>query len=95
MHYLYKYTITYNGEIYNYLEIKEELLKDGYIFRSNTDTEVILASYDKWGEECVAKFNGMWAFAIYDKEKEMILCSRDRFGIKPFYYTEINDKFIF
>lgn len=95
MHYLHRYTITYNGEIYNYLEIKEELLKDGYIFSSHTDTEVILASYDKWGEKCVEKFNGMWAFAIYDNEKEIIFCSRDRFGIKPFYYTEIGDKFIF
>jgi asparagine synthase (glutamine-hydrolysing) len=95
MHFLDKYVITYNGEIYNYLEIKEKLLKDGYIFHSNTDTEVILASYDKWGEECVNKFNGMWAFAIYDKRKNIIFCSRDRFGIKPFYYTEVGDKFIF
>lgn len=95
MHYLDKYSITYNGEVYNYLEIKNELQKDGYIFKSHTDTEVILASYDKWQEECVNKFNGMWAFAIYDKQKEIIFCSRDRFGIKPFYYTEINNKFIF
>lgn len=95
MHYLEKYVITYNGEVYNYLEIKEELLKDGYIFQSHTDTEVILASYDKWGEECVKRFNGMWAFAIYDKQKDIIFCSRDRFGIKPFYYTEINGKFVF
>jgi asparagine synthase (glutamine-hydrolysing) len=95
MHYLEKYVITYNGEIYNYLEIKEALLKEGYIFRSNTDTEVILASYDKWGERCVSKFNGMWAFAIYDKKREIIFCSRDRFGIKPFYYTEVDGKFIF
>jgi asparagine synthase (glutamine-hydrolysing) len=95
MHYLEKYTITYNGEVYNYLEIREELVKDGYKFVSNTDTEVILASYDKWGEECVNRFNGMWAFAIYDKEKEIIFCSRDRFGVKPFYYTQVEDKFIF
>lgn len=95
MHYLDKFTITYNGEVYNYLEIKEELLKDGYKFISDTDTEVILASYDKWGEACVDKFNGMWAFAIYDKVKEIIFCSRDRFGVKPFYYTEVNGKFVF
>jgi asparagine synthase (glutamine-hydrolysing) len=95
MEYLNKYTITYNGEVYNYLEIKNELSKEGYKFHSHTDTEVILASYDKWGEECVNKFNGMWAFAIYDKEKELIFCSRDRFGIKPFYYTEIDDKLVF
>ena len=95
MHYLEKYTMTYNGEVYNYLEIREELIKDGYIFNSNTDTEVVLASYDKWGEECVTRFNGMWAFAIYDRERNSIFCSRDRFGIKPFYYTQVNDKFIF
>jgi len=95
MHYLNKYTITYNGEIYNYLEIKEELLQNGYSFQSNTDTEVILAAYDNWGDKCVSKFNGMWAFALYDKEKEIIFCSRDRFGIKPFYYTETDNKFIF
>ena len=95
MHYLDRYTITYNGEIYNYLELKEELLSFGYQFHSETDTEVILASYDKWGEECVTKFNGMWAFAIYNKQENIIFCSRDRFGIKPFYYTQIEDKFIF
>lgn len=95
MHFLDKYVITYNGEVYNYLEIKEELQKEGYVFHSHTDTEVILASYDKWGAECVNKFNGMWAFAIYDKEKEIIFCSRDRFGVKPFCYTEVNDKFVF
>jgi len=90
-----EYVITYNGEIYNYIEIKTELIKEGYEFKSNTDTEVILASYDKWGENCVNKFNGMWAFAIYDKNKNIIFCSRDRFGIKPFYYTEIDNKFVF
>lgn len=95
MTYLDKYVITYNGEVYNYLEIKEELLKCGYTFYSHTDTEVILASYDKWGENCVNKFNGMWAFAIYDKEKNIIFCSRDRFGVKPFYYTQVDNKFIF
>jgi len=95
MNYLDRYTITYNGEIYNYIEIREELLKDGYKFVSDTDTEVILASYDKWGEECVDRFNGMWAFAIYDRDNEIIFCSRDRFGIKPFYYTEVDEKFIF
>jgi len=95
MHYLDKYTITYNGEVYNYIEIKKELESFGYSFNSHTDTEVILASYDKWGENCVNKFNGMWAFSIYDREKNILFCSRDRFGIKPFYYTEINNKFIF
>lgn len=95
MVYLNKYTITYNGEIYNYLELKKELLDEGYTFSSDTDTEVILASYDKWGENCVSKFNGMWAFSLYDKEKNILFCSRDRFGIKPFYYTEVENNFVF
>lgn len=95
MQYESKYVITYNGEVYNYIEIKEELQKEGYVFHSHTDTEVILASYDKWGEECVNRFNGMWSFTIYDKEKEIIFCSRDRFGVKPFYYTEVDGKFVF
>ena len=95
MHFLDRLTITFNGEIYNYIEIKNELLKKGYSFDSKTDTEVILAAYDYWGEKCVEHFNGMWAFALYDKQKQIIFCSRDRFGIKPFYYTSVNGKFIF
>ncbi|MDN3511636.1 MAG: asparagine synthase (glutamine-hydrolyzing) [Candidatus Jettenia sp.] len=95
MDYSGRYIITYNGEVYNYLEIKEELIKDGYTFKSRTDTEVVLASYDKWGFDCVNRFNGMWAFALYDKERKIIFCSRDRFGVKPFYYTEIDNKFAF
>lgn len=91
MSYLNKYTITYNGEVYNYLELKEILLKDGYSFHSDSDTEVILAAYDKWGVDCVTHFNGMWAFAIFDKEKNIVFCSRDRFGVKPFYYTIVKD----
>jgi asparagine synthase (glutamine-hydrolysing) len=87
--------ITYNGEVYNYLELKEELLTHGYEFKSTTDTEVILAAYDFWGVECVHKFNGMWAFAIFDKKNDKIFMSRDRFGVKPFYYTVINDSFYF
>ncbi len=95
MHYKDKYVITYNGEVYNYIEIKEELIEYGYKFETKTDTEVILSAYDKWGEECVNKFNGMWSFVIHDKEKNILFCSRDRFGIKPFYYTEIDNKLIF
>tara|TARA_B100001057_G_scaffold461842_1_gene514247 strand:- start:5237 stop:7069 length:1833 start_codon:yes stop_codon:yes gene_type:complete len=95
MHYLDRYTIIFNGEIFNYIELKSELLKNNYEFKSETDTEVILASYDLWGKKCVEKFNGMWAFAIYDKEKEEIFLSRDRFGIKPLYYASIDNKFIF
>jgi asparagine synthase (glutamine-hydrolysing) len=78
--------IVYNGEIYNYIEIREELRAKGYTFKSNTDTEVILKAYHKWGEECVHRFNGMWAFAIWNSKDKKLFCSRDRFGIKPFYY---------
>jgi len=95
MHYLDRYTIIFNGEIYNYLELRDELLKNNYEFKSGTDTEVILASYDFWGKNCVEKFNGMWAFAIYDKMQDEIFLSRDRFGIKPLYYCELEKKFIF
>ncbi|KGJ93584.1 asparagine synthase (glutamine-hydrolyzing) [Colwellia psychrerythraea] len=90
-----KYVITYNGEVYNYIELQEELIQHGYTFQSETDTEVILAAYDFWGEECVQKFNGMWSFAIYNKIEDIIFCSRDRFGVKPFFYSEVNNNFVF
>ncbi|MFN4201390.1 MAG: asparagine synthetase B family protein, partial [Fervidobacterium gondwanense] len=75
------YVITYNGEVCNYIELKVELIKDGYVFNTYTDTEVILAAYDKWGRDCVKRFNGMWAFAIYDEKRNEIFLSRDRFGL--------------
>ncbi len=95
MHYLGNYTITFNGEIYNYIEVRQTLIEFGYKFKSKSDTEVILAAYDKWGEECISQFNGMWAFAIHDKKKNIIFCSRDRFGVKPFYYQISKDNFSF
>jgi asparagine synthase (glutamine-hydrolysing) len=95
MTYIERYVITFNGEIYNYLELKEQLGLDGYRFASKTDTEVILAAYDKWGAACVERFNGMWAFALYDKEKKVVFCSRDRFGVKPFYYADTAERFVF
>jgi asparagine synthase (glutamine-hydrolysing) len=95
MMFLEKYWITYNGEIYNYIELKEELLSFGYKFTSDTDTEVILASYDKWGTECLNKFNGMWSFALYDIKNKYIFIARDRFGVKPLYYTNTSSKFVF
>jgi asparagine synthase (glutamine-hydrolysing) len=95
MTYMENYTITYNGEIYNYIELRQELKKLGYSFHSESDTEVIIASYIQWGADCVKKFNGMWSFALFDRIKKHIFCSRDRFGVKPFYYSEINDLFIF
>lgn len=91
----YDLIITYNGEIYNYIELRVELTSLGYFFKTNTDTEVIIAAYKEWGTNCVNKFNGMWAFAIYDKPAEIVFCSRDRYGIKPFYYTLFNDNFYF
>jgi asparagine synthase (glutamine-hydrolysing) len=87
--------IIYNGEVYNYLELKETLKKLGYQFTTNTDTEVILNAYLEWGEDCLNKFNGMWAFAIYNKKTKNVFISRDRYGIKPFYYTITNDSIVF
>lgn len=81
-----RYWITYNGEIYNYRELKQQLQQLGHSFISQSDTEVILAAYAQWGVECLQKFHGMWAFAVYDTEKKEIFIARDRFGIKPLYY---------
>ena len=79
--------IVFNGEIYNYLEIKTELIVRGHTFQTKSDTEVILKAYMEYGDHCVDHFNGMWAFAIYDFRKKRLFCSRDRLGVKPFYYT--------
>ncbi len=76
MQYLNRYVITFNGEVYNHLELRKELEKNGYIFQSHTDTEVIMASYDFWGADCLNKFNGMWAFVIYDRLKDKYFMSR-------------------
>ncbi len=81
-----RYWITYNGEIYNYQEIRSELATFGYSFHTRSDTETILAAYSKWGENCINRFVGMWSFAIYDKISRELFLSRDRYGIKPFYY---------
>jgi len=82
-----RYWITYNGEVFNFAELKKELLTKGFEFKSDTDTEVILASYIAWGKDCLHKFNGMWAFAIWDTQEKELFMARDRFGIKPFYYS--------
>lgn len=89
------YYLVYNGEIYNFQEIRVELEKKGIQFKSNTDTEVLLYSYIVWGPECLHKFNGMFAFAIYDKKKGDIFLARDRIGVKPLYYYYKEGKFIF
>lgn len=87
--------LIYNGEIYNFIELRGELQRLGHVFHSTSDTEVVLESYREWGGECVKRFNGMWAFAIYDRQERSVFCSRDRFGIKPFYYLDTDDEFAF
>ena len=78
--------ICFNGEIYNYRELREDLKAKGYSFRTDSDTEVILAAYQEWGDECVGRLNGMFAFALWDEERGRLFCARDQIGIKPFYY---------
>lgn len=87
--------IVFNGEIYNYIELRSELKKLGYVFKSDTDTEVILYAYKEWGNDCLKRFNGMWAFCILDLENKKLFCARDRLGIKPFYYFADKHSFIF
>lgn len=89
------YIITYNGEIYNYAEIKVELINLGHSFRTNSDTEVILAAYSEWNSNCLTRFRGMFAFAIWDKRNSLLFAARDRFGIKPFYYYMSSENIIF
>lgn len=81
-----RYWIVYNGEVYNYIELREELRNQGYSFSSQSDTEVILTAWDYWGQECLNRFNGMFSFALYDREEQLLYLIRDRFGVKPFYY---------
>jgi asparagine synthase (glutamine-hydrolysing) len=95
MCYADRYWITYNGEIYNYPEIRNELIQKGYSFRSGTDTEVVLAAYAAWGPDCLSRFNGMWAFVIYDAERRELFFARDRFGIKPLHYYRDAEFFVF
>ena len=95
MHYLGRYTIVHNGEIYNYIELKAELTKKGYSFRTETDTEVILAAFHEWKENCLQQFDGMFAFAIWDEQTKELFAARDRFGEKPFYYCSDGQSFFF
>src|SRR6266540_7207139 len=87
--------VTYNGEIYNHVELREELRAKGYRFRSASDTEVLLAAYQEWNEACVTRFNGMFAFAIWDRDRRRLFCARDRMGVKPFYYCWDGARFAF
>ncbi len=90
-----RYTITYNGELYNYLELKDELRSIGYSFKTESDTEVILQSYAEWGEKCVERFNGMFAFGLWDTKSKSLFLARDRYGIKPLYIYRQGDVLIF
>ncbi len=85
-----RYEIVYNGELYNFIELRKELEGLGYRFQNDADTEVILNAYIEWGEECLDRFNGMWAFAVYDRVEKTLFLSRDRFGVKPLFYTELD-----
>jgi asparagine synthase (glutamine-hydrolysing) len=88
-------SLTYNGEIYNYVELRRELEALGHCFESASDTEVVLHAYQQWGEECLAKFNGMWALALADRRRRRLFCARDRLGVKPFYYWFDGQTFAF
>lgn len=90
-----RFVIVFNGEIFNYIELREELAGKGYQFRTGTDTEVLLAAYSEWGVECLDRLNGMWAFVIYDRNTRSSFAARDRYGIKPFYYYSDNERLIF
>jgi asparagine synthase (glutamine-hydrolysing) len=95
MRYQDKYWVVFNGEIYNFIEVREELVQAGYVFTSHSDTEVILAAYDRWGVDCLHKFNGMWAFVLVDCVRQRVFLARDRFGVKPLYYHQAPGVFVF
>lgn len=90
-----RYVMVFNGEIYNYLELRDELIANGHTFRTSGDTEVLLTAFKEWGQDCVNRLNGMWAFIIYDKLAKELFGSRDRFGIKPLYSARVGDTRIF
>jgi len=90
-----RFCIVFNGEIYNYLELQKELRAAGFSFFGTSDTEVILKAYEHWGPDCVTRFNGMWAFALWDAAEQTLFCSRDRFGVKPLYYYRDSRRFCF
>ncbi len=95
MFYNDRYLIVFNGEIYNFIELKKILIEKNYQFKSKSDTEVILAAYDFWGEKSFNLFNGMWGLIIYDLKKNKLVACRDRYGVKPLYYRKIKDSYYF
>ena len=86
-----RYIMVFNGEIFNYIELREELQGKGVIFNTQTDSEVLLNAFIVWGEECLNHFNGMWAFVIYDRKEKKVFAARDRHGIKPFYFLQTTE----
>lgn len=88
-------TVTFNGEIYNHIELRRDLERRGHRFRTRSDTEVLLCAYQQFGAQCVEHFNGQWAFAIWDRSHQRLMLSRDRFGIRPLYYTQVGGQFLF
>lgn len=90
-----RFWVVFNGEIYNYIELREELRSAGYTFRTGSDTEVLLAAYDQWGDTCLNRFDGMWAFVLYDRQKNILFGARDRFGVKPLYFYNDSGYFAF
>ena len=89
------YTIIYNGEIYNFIEIKTKLIAIGFSFSTNSDTEVVLKAFEAYGESCFKMFNGMFAIAIYDAKKDKLIISRDQYGVKPLYFYKDSEKLLF
>ena len=87
--------VIFNGEIYNYVELKEILENNNHKFKTNSDTEVLLHGYEEWGKDITKKLRGMFAFSIWDKKNKILFCARDNFGIKPFYYYQNDDVFMF
>ena len=87
-HWKDRFVLIFNGEIYNYVEIRSQLIGFGYQFRTKSDTEVLAAAFSHWGPSCQHRLNGMWAFVIWDRLTQQLFCSRDRFGIKPLYWAE-------
>ena len=89
------YVLTYNGELYNTTEIRDELSAKGYYFSGYSDTEVLLTAYVEWGPACLERFNGIFAFAIWDQSREILFMARDRMGVKPLFYTQVGSSFLF
>ena len=90
-----RFVLVFNGEIFNYVELRKELIDAGYAFHSTGDSEVLLNAYRHWGADCLAKFNGMWAFTIYDRTRGVLFGSRDRFGVKPLFIYRDREQFLF